>query len=158
MPNGSSAYATALASAAQSRSVVAANDGRIFEPYTIVDELTLRGDEAVNEWHDLGPVGMNGLIQPELVRLRYITTATANFAWKLARVAADGTVTDITAAVTMDNSGPEVATAVAATTAPLLPLVPTDRLRLIFTAVTTRTAGHRIGIEIPFLKRQLAPS
>lgn len=158
MPNGTSTFETARQSAARSRDVVADQSARLFDRVDIIDEITVLASQVANDFIDLGPVGQAGFIFPDQIRYRYNSTATANFIAKIVKVDAAGTAVDITGPTTFDNSGVELGAQVAASNAPLIAVAPTDRLRFVFNTVTTATAGHKIGVEIPFAKRQLAAS
>jgi len=158
MPNGFSTFETTRRSAAQSRNVIADYSARLFEAVPLLDEITVLASQANADFIDLGPVGLAGFIPPDGIRFRYNTTATANFTAKIVKVDAAGTAVDLTGATTFDNSGVESGVQVAATAAPLIAVLPTDRLRFVFVAITTATTGHKIGIEIPFFKRQLNAS
>ena len=158
MPNGTSTFETLRQSAARSRDVVADQSARLFDRTDIIDEITVLASQTNADFIDLGPVGHAGFIIPDQVRFRYNSTATANFTAKLVKVDAAGAAVDITGTTTFDNSGVEVGSQVAATNAPLIPVAATDRIRFVFVAITTATAGHKIGVELPFARRQLAAS
>lgn len=158
MPNGTSTFETARQSAARSRDVVADQSARLFDRVDIIDEITVLASQMAGDFIDLGPVGHAGFIFPDQIRFRYNSTAAANFAAKIVKVDAAGTAVDLTANTTFDNSGVEVGSQVGTSNAPLIPVAPTDRIRFVFGTITTATAGHKIGVELPFAKRQLAAS
>jgi hypothetical protein len=156
MPNGLSTFETLRQSAARSREVSADQAGRVLSLHPILDEITVLASQANADFIDLGPVGLMGFIPPDAIRFRYNTTATANFTAKIVKVdSAGANAVDLTGATTFDNSGVESGVQVAATAAPLITVLPTDRLRFVFVAITTATTGHKIGVEILFYKRQL---
>jgi hypothetical protein len=156
MPNGLSTFETLRQSAARSRDVIADYSAREFQAIEIIDEITVLASQANADFIDLGPVRHAGFISPDAIRFRYNTSATANFTAKIVKVDAAGTAVDLTGNTTFNNADVEVGVQVAATAAPLIAVAPTDRLRFVFVAITTATTGHKIGIEIPMYKRQLA--
>jgi hypothetical protein len=155
MANGKSAEYQAVIDSPTKLYVRQNDDALQMEIRHGVETVTLLGNEGVNDYHDLAGPRLSGVeILPEESRIRFGGTGTVNLSAKLAKVAADGTVTDITAAAALTAAAavPFAPAAAIAATAPIQ-LARGDRLRLIVTAVTTTTAGRIILVEYAYRLR-----
>ena len=126
---------------------------RLFSPVKNARfEITLRGDEAANDWHELCqrlPESSYQVI-PEQCRIRHIS-GNYSFTSKLQRVNAAGTASDLTGTLvhTQATAPGSLAFAAAANTEPPV-LSDTDALRIFFTVSTSPGVGAKFVVELAF--------
>lgn len=150
MANGYSDISTAQRN--PGRTVVVPGQ-RLFSPVKHARfEITLLGNEAANDWHELClRLTESGYqVIPEQCRIRHIS-GTYSFTSKIQRVNAAGTASDLTGTLvhTQATAAGSLGFAATANTEPAV-LSETDSLRFQFTTVTTTNVGAKFVVELAF--------
>jgi hypothetical protein len=126
---------------------------RLFSPVKHARfEITLLGNEAPNEWHELSRFLSESGYQviPEQCRIRHISGAYT-LTSVLQRVNSAGTASNLSAALSHTNATAAASLAFAAPNSGEPPVMgDTDALRIQFTAASGITAGSRLVVELAF--------
>jgi len=132
-------------------------DDYIHDSEERTDTITItEAANAAGDYYDLGPVLYDNLVVvPERSRVRYPTGSTGTMTdvvLTLAKLAEDGTITDLTGPLTASGAIGETFTDFASPTT-LPTCSATDHFILRVTSITTLTAGRTLAVEIGYRRK-----